>query len=359
MPIDTIELPTGGEEAAQALAPLREAGRRFVIDSERFLAFAESLPSEQKRAVALLSDKAAFRQAIREANDALAAPSRAISREELLGPLDWESARASLGGAPDGLVVKPVRGFQSDLVVICRDLADWEKGKVRIADPPPGISPVTDTSTFVIESYVRGEEYALDLYFDEDGAPVITGIYLHPFRDPLDARDIVYRTSPALLRRNRERFERALTSWNARLGLRDFPVHAEVRRTERGEVFPIELNPLRFGLLTMDIALYAFGVNAYRHYYQRTRPEWPRLESDDETATGLIVAPLPESCHEGVEIDYEAFEQDLQRRGLRVHRLERLPYHEIPFYAAAYASGPAEAMDEYLREDFGRWVRVG
>jgi hypothetical protein len=366
--IEEISLPAGPAEAESALAPLREPGTRFVTDSERFLGFAPCFPEEKCRALSVLRDKAVFRRTIQEADDVLAVRSRVFGKAEL-GALSWGAVLAELGAPPDGVVVKPVRGFQSDLVSICRDAADWERALARVAAPPPGTSQVTDVSTFVVETYVRGEELALDVYFDERGAPVILGIYLHPFRDPLDARDIVYRTSRALMRRHRERFESALAAWNRRLGLRDFPVHAEVRVTERGEVFPIEFNPLRFGLLTMDISLYAFGVNAYLHYFWRTAPAWGELESgaeaDRETATGLIVAPMPALAASGggssgervVEVDYEAFEAGLRARGLRIHRLQRLPYEEIPFYAAVYASGPAAAMDSYLHEDFGRHVR--
>lgn len=357
--LEEIPLPRDAGEAAVSLAPLLEPGVRFVTDSERFLGFADRFPAEAGRALAVLRDKAAFRRRIEEAGDALQVGSFAVGREELVGGMRWEEALRRLGRAPDGLVVKPVRGFQSDLVSICRDAADWERARLRIASPPRGVSPVTDRSTFVVEAYVAGEELAIDVYFDAAGGPVILGLYLHPFRDPLDARDIVYRTSRPLMRRWRRRFERALASWNERLGLRDFAVHAEVRVTARDEVFPIELNPLRFGLLTMDISLYAFGVNAYVHYFERSAPDWESLEAGGgDEATALVVAPLPESYREGVAVDLAAFERDLLARGLRIHRFQPLPYEEIPFYAVAYVGGGAETIDAFLHEDFGRHVRL-
>lgn len=357
--IEEIALPRDGGEAALSLAPLRQAGVRFVADSELFLRFADFFPDDTAGALAVLRDKAAFRRSVEEAGDVLKVHSLAVGREELAG-LVWAEILRRLGVTPGGgVVVKPVRGFQSDLVSICRDAADWGRACAKIASPPLGISPVTDASVVVVEAYVSGEELAIDVYFDAAGAPVILGIYLHPFRDERDARDIVYRTSRPLVRRHRGRFERALASWNERLGLRDFAVHAEVRLTERGEVFPIELNPLRFGLLTMDISLYAFGVNSYLHYFERTAPEWERLEAEaGEEATALIVAPLPESYREGMRVDQEAFERDLVDRGLRIHRFQPLPYEEIPFYAAAYVGGRAETMDAYLYEDFGRHLRL-
>lgn len=357
--IERIGLPANADEAALALAPLRTEGARFVVDSERFLGYAEYFSEEVGEAVAVLSDKAAFRRSIEQAEDVLRVASRTYRRVELLGGLEWERVVRELGPAPDGLVVKPARGFQSDLVFVCRDAVSWARALARISHPPPGISPVTGTSVFVVERYVRGDELALDVYFDAAGAPVILGIYLHPFRDAADARDIVYRSSAGLIRRYRQRFEGAFASWNERLGLRDFPVHAEVRVTERGEIFPIEINPLRFGLLTMDISLYAFGINAYVHYFERSAPDWLALEAEVGAGddTGLIVAPLPESYRPGMVVDLAAFERDLRDRGLRVHRLEPLPYAEIPFYAAAYVSGRAAVMDEYLHEDFGRHVR--
>jgi hypothetical protein len=45
------------------------------------------------------------------------------------------------------------------------------------------------------------EEYVCDAYFDANGAPVVLGIYAHPFLNEDDFRDIVYYTSQEIMRR--------------------------------------------------------------------------------------------------------------------------------------------------------------
>jgi ATP-grasp domain len=47
-----------------------------------------------------------------------------------------------------------------------------------------------------------------------------------------------------------------------------FPIHAELKLM-KGELFPIEFNPMRFGGLGLgDLSYYAFGINPYKYYFE-------------------------------------------------------------------------------------------
>ena len=51
-------------------------------------------------------------------------------------------------------------------------------------------------------------------------------------------------------------------------GVKNFPVHIELRRDNDGILLPIEVNPMRFGgwCTTADISFLAYGFNPYLYY---------------------------------------------------------------------------------------------
>nr|VFK18458.1 MAG: ATP-grasp domain-containing protein [Candidatus Kentron sp. LPFa] len=67
--------------------------------------------------------------------------------------------------------------------------------------------------------------------------------------------------------RNKQNFQEIVgqaesffTRLGALLNLRAFPIHAEFRITEAGELLPIELNPLRYGGTGLtDLTYWSFG----------------------------------------------------------------------------------------------------
>lgn len=47
----------------------------------------------------------------------------------------------------------------------------------------------------IVEEYIDGEEYAVDMFFNGDGKPVITNICYHPLPKKLEYLHVVYYTS--------------------------------------------------------------------------------------------------------------------------------------------------------------------
>ena len=115
--------------------------------------------------------------------------------------------------------------------------------------------------------------------------------------------------------------------------------------------------PLRFGLLTMDITRWAFGINPYLQFFRQEPPDWePALR--EKRGVGLIVAPMPAGTRDPrVHIDHRGLQEDLKSRGLQILDYHPLPHGRMPFFAAAFVRGEARQMDAYLRADFGRFVK--
>ncbi len=84
------------------------------------------------------------------------------------------------------LVIKPATGFMSQGVHKVYDASDWDRIKDLILaerDISRDLYPpeVVNSSSLIIESCIKGEEYAMDAYFDSNGKPIILNILKHNF----------------------------------------------------------------------------------------------------------------------------------------------------------------------------------
>ena len=99
-------------------------------------------------------------------------------------------------------MIKPSVGFFSIGVHVVKNTADWEIALQELnIDRLRSIYPqnVLDTSTFLIEDYIEGEEFAVDCYFNNEGEVVILNILHHLFSSGADTSDRVYTTSKDII----------------------------------------------------------------------------------------------------------------------------------------------------------------
>ena len=158
----------------------------------------------------------------------------------------------ALDDMPLPFVIKPSVGFFSMGVYIVPDAAAWEQTKRSIHAEMAAVKDlyppaVLDSTAFVIEQYIEGEEYAIDAYFDANGEPVILNILKHVFSSSDDVSDRVYLSSKEIIEDNIEPFTAYLQAIGALTQIRNFPVHVELRRDNAGHIIPIEINHNRFG----------------------------------------------------------------------------------------------------------------
>jgi hypothetical protein len=95
-------------------------------------------------------------------------------------------------------------------------------------------------------------------------------------------------------------------------GLRNFPVHVEVRVDRAGRIVPIEFNPLRFGgwCTTADLTIMGYGFNPYRAFLNGERPDWPAIFAARrdrlysivvlDNSTGLEASQIMDFDHAGL-----------------------------------------------------------
>ena len=161
-------------------------------------------------------------------------------------------------------VIKPSVGFLSKGVFVVHDEKEYQAAVdsllndfAKAGDGFPEF--VVGKSRFLIEEYIRGEEYAVDTYFDENETPVILNIFHHKFMNESDTSDRLYLTNKGLFDQYEEPFTHFLVNLNKTLHLKNFPMHIEFRYDGKKAV-PIEINPLRFtGFCLNELQVFISG----------------------------------------------------------------------------------------------------
>lgn len=260
---------------------------------------------------------------------------------------------------PLPFIIKPARGFFSLGVHRVEDDDEWPEVKEailreqdRLNDQYP--SEVVNAGTYIVEEAAGGEEYAVDVYWDDGGWPVIINILHHPFGSADDVSDRLYYTSDEVM----HRMLGPVTEFTAQLGktcgFRNFPAHVEFRR-KKNSMLPIEANPLRFaGWCVADITRHAWGFDPYEFYFTNQRPDWPRLlETRAGVTTAMTIGDVPEDVDRKAMTgyDHDAFAALFDK----VLELRDIDWKKYPVFALAFsqtANANVPELFNILREDF-------
>lgn len=252
----------GDAEAARRI----DSGERVYTNSENALSWvlASTCNDALNGAVRFSKDKAAMREAL-----ASMSPRLFFERLDRAG-----LAQVDPDSLPLPVVLKPSVGFCSMGVYTIGSAKDWKSALSDIgreesvwAERYP--ESVVDTGEFVVEGYVEGQEYAIDMYYDGSGRAHCLNIMRHDFASADDTSDRLYNTSHEIISETEPLFTGWLNEVNGVVGARDFPAHVEVRVDGAGNVVPIEFNPLRFaGLGGTDLAYWAWGLRTYEAYLE-------------------------------------------------------------------------------------------
>lgn len=128
----------------------------------------------------------------------------------------------------------------------------------------------------IIEKYIEGgHEYAVDMYYNENGEPTIINIYCHPPAKRKEYLQVLYYTNKNIFDRYYLQIMNFFTVLNKELNIKHFPIHAEFKLDFHGNLVPIEFNPCRFGGMGLaDLTYYAFNFNPIKAYFDDFNPDW-------------------------------------------------------------------------------------
>ncbi len=235
-------------------------------------------------------------------------------------------------------IIKPSVGFFSMGVYSVHNNQDWE---IVLTDLRNGIKKlegqyppeVINANKFIIEENIEGEEFAVDVYYNQQGKPVILNILKHIFSSDKDVSDRVYITSKEIIEAYHSLFMKSLAHIGQLAELTNFPIHIEYRVNKNMQVIPIEVNPMRFaGWCTTDLAYYAYGINVYEYYIKQLEPDWKEILKDKKDKIySIVVADIPNNIEttEIDEIDYQRFYSHFNK----VLEMRKIDYRLHPVFA--------------------------
>lgn len=247
-------------------------------------------------------------------------------------------------------VIKPSIGFFSIGVHVISNAEDWRNAKIELQpEKLKSIFPesVLNTSNFIIEEFIAGEEYAIDYYHDHEGKVVILNILHHVFSSGKDTSDRVYTTSKPIIAKYKDRVENFLTLVGEKLNLKNFPAHAELRIDGHGKIRPIEINPLRFGgwCTTADLSGITLGLNSYDYFMNNKTPDWEVIFKGKEDKLFSIIVLNNSSGIDAARIanfDYSKLAEDFENPVL----IRKLDIKQFPLFGFVFAETSQQNKQE-------------
>lgn len=241
------------------------------------------------------------------------------------------------------VIIKPAVGFLSFGVHAINNENEWDE-TINLLEKEMEVASsmypkhVINSSMFIIEELIEGDEFAIDAYYDKNGEAVILNIFEHPFFDSKDVSDRIYIMSKKIMEKYYDKFQQLLSSIGKLKNIKLFPMHIEVRVTKAGVVVPIEINPMRFaGWCTTDVANYAWGINVYDYFYNQKRPNWNGiLKNHDDKIYYFSMAEVQSGINKN-EIngfDYERFLANYSN----ILELRKIEYKNNPLFAVIFGS---------------------
>jgi hypothetical protein len=265
------------------------------------------------------------------------------------------------------LVIKPAVGFFSIAVHRVEDPGEWKQVVAQIhreVESWKGTYPsqVIDTTEFILEDCIEGEEYAIDCYFDPYGQPVILNILHHAFSSGKDVSDRVYTTSEQIIREHLPPVSEFMQKMGNKAGLAGFPLHAEVRMDKDGKIIPIEVNPLRFGgwCTTGDLSWYGLGINSYEFFFNSRQPDWEQVFANRGGKKYSVVvldnnSGFPASQIQSV--DYERLRKDFENV-LELRKVDFRRYGVFGFLFLETSEGNEQELTRILNSDLSVYIRT-
>lgn len=268
---------------------------------------------------------------------------------------------------PLPFIIKPAVGFFSMGVYRVSSYGEWPAIVDAIfteLDAVSGMYPekVLGTGSFIIEECIDGEEFAIDAYYDADGKAVVLGVFKHTFSSDADVSDRVYISSKDIIQNNLEEFTRFLDRTGRLAGVKNFPVHVELRRGIDGVLSPIEFNPMRFGgwCTTADLSFLTYGFNPYLYFYSQSKPDWSEILTGKEGSLFSVIVLDNSTGIDGIKIasfDYNKLLSGF-RKPLELRKTDHKKYPLFGFLFAETREDDFVELQRILESDLREFITL-
>ena len=261
------------------------------------------------------------------------------------------------------VVIKPTVGFLSFGVYPVKNESGFNnviKNLDKDIEKFKNVFPkeVVDTSDFIIEEMIKGEEFAVDAYYNSQGEGVILNIFHHPFFDENDVTDRIYYSSKKIIQENHDKFRALIQKIGDCAHLKNFPMHIELR-VFGDKILPIEINPMRFaGWCDVDVAYYAYGINIYEYYMSDLKPDWEKiLASKGNEMYYFTGAEIPNQINKE---DIKSFNYDAYLASIKKPlSVRKIDYKTKPLFAIVIGCAETkEEINDLLNMDLTKYIEI-
>lgn len=338
------------EEAVQRI----NSGERVYTNSENALSWiVENTNNEDLlKGIKIFKDKASTREKLRSLDPDLFF--KVVDIDELVSIDPTE--------LPLPIILKPSVGFCSMGVYTIENEDDWSHALDSIkadSDTWRNMYPesVIETDTFVLEGYIDGQEYAIDIFYDSEGNTHILNILKHDFASKEDTSDRMYTTNAHIFQQMEPIFNEWLSKVNGIMHIKNFPMHVEVR-VNNDHISPIEFNPLRFaGLGGTDVSYYAYGYKTYAAYLEDELPDFAEaFKCAGSSIYTMSLLNPPEGITGKEDFDYESFCSNFSD----VLEMRKFDVNKVGNYGFLFlrvSEENQEELDFLLHDDLRRFLR--
>ena len=264
-------------------------------------------------------------------------------------------------------IIKPAIGFFSLGVHKVDNPAEWAAVLAKIKSEITAIQgfypiEVLDTDYFIIEECIKGEEYAIDCYFNKKSEPVILNILHHVFSSGKDVSDRVYTSSQEIIENIKPIVQKFLQNIGSKLDLINFPIHIEVRIDKNGFLNPIEVNPMRFGgwCTTPDLSWFAYGINSYEYFLQGKKPDWAEIfktRQDKKYSIILLDNNSGIPVNQITSFDYDLLLNEFENP----LTLRKVDFNEYPIFGILFtetSKGNEQELRQILTSDMRKYITL-
>ncbi|WP_455169698.1 ATP-grasp domain-containing protein [Aegicerativicinus sediminis] len=209
-------------------------------------------------------------------------------------------------------VLKPSKGCFGTAVKIIDESSDLIKVSKEIEleiqkNSSVLSSNVLSQNDFILEDYISGEEYAIDMFYNENGEPHIVNIYYHPLPRVEAYLHMIYYTSKEIFDKIYDKAIAFFKQLNKILNVKNFVIHSEFKYDK--ELIPIEINSMRFGGMGLGNMIYhTIGVNPYEYFIHGKSPNWKEIWA--KNANDIYAFFI---AYNGTKIDKSANEPNLEK----------------------------------------------
>ncbi len=187
------------------------------------------------------------------------------------------------------MVVKPRKGFFGTGIRFIDESSDLEKIQNEIiAEITKNLKAFVNSDTILsaeellVEEYIGGCEYAVDMFYNGEGVPQLLNIYEHPAPENEAYIHALYCSSRKIYEKIAPKAIDIFIKLNKTLNVKNYIIHAEFK-LDGDKFIPIEMNPMRLGGMGLgNMCFYALGVNPYAYLLEGVAPDWQAIWNREE-----------------------------------------------------------------------------